>query len=132
MNIQDLYIGKPVYLIEKSGRVIQSKITTIREDGDVYISLKDNRGYPSNFKYDSVKFSYQYNYNSSTELHILYDETKVAEYKRELVFKELDNLKQNVEYAFKAVKKHREMNYDILNTHEVNKWIDEFKRNNNW
>jgi hypothetical protein len=56
----------------------------------------------------------------------------VAEHKRQIVLKELDKLKQKVEDAFNEVKKLRQMNYDILNTDDVNKWIDEFKRNNNW
>lgn len=132
MDIKELYIGKPVYLISKSGRVTESEIISISQSGNIGISVKNYDGYSCQFRYDLKEFTYKYSYNTSTSLHILYDETKVAEYKRELVLKELDNLKKQVEDAFDAVMKHRQMNYDILNTDDVNKWIDEFKRNNNW
>ena len=132
MKLQNLHIGKKVYLISKDGKIVRTEITSIDNRGTVYIDLKDYNRYQIYFKFDDVKVNYRFSHMNEGYLYILYDESDVAIFKRKIVIEELEKLKTSLDDAFNRVKRHREMNWDILNTDDIGKWIIEFQKNNHW
>lgn len=132
MNIKDLHIGKEVYFIRKGGKVITSKITSIDSTGSVSVDLRDYNNYPVRFQFNIDKIHYRSSYSNESELYITYNKSDAAILKRKIVIEELQNLKTIVNESFERVKSHREKNWDVLNTDDVDKWITEFEKNNQW
>lgn len=132
MTLQDLHIGKKVYLVSKDGKIIRTEITSIDKRGTVYVDLIDYNRHQIYFNFDAVKVNYRFSHMNEGYLYVSYDESDVAVLKRNLVIEELEKLKTSLDDAFNKVKRHREMNWDILNTDDINKWISEFQKNNHW
>lgn len=132
MKLQDLHIGKKVYLISGKGKIITTEITSIDNRGTVCVALKDYNNRQITFMFDDVKVNYRFSHMNECYLYISYDESDVAVLKRKIVIEELEKLKTSLKDAFNKVKIHREMNWDILNTDDENKWIAEFRKNNQW
>ena len=132
MTLQDLHIGKKVYLISKEGKITRTEITSIDKRGTVYVDLKNYNGHQIYFMFGDVKLNYRYSHSYEHYLYISYDESDVAVLKRNLVIEEFEKLKASLDDAFNKVKRHREMNWDILNTDDISKWISEFQKNKHW
>ena len=132
MDIKDLHIGKMVYFIRKNGKVITSKIKSIDSDGSVSVDLRDFNNYPVRFEFNRDKIHYRSSYSNESELYVTYSKSDAAILKRKIVIEELQNLKTILNESFERVKSHREKNWDVLNTGDVDKWITEFEKNNQW
>ena len=132
MTLQDLYIGKKVYLISKEGKIYITEIVSINNGGTILVALRNYNNNQVGFKFDNDKVVYRFSHNNEDYLYISYNESDAAILKRKIVIEQLEKLKTSLDDAFKMVQRHRKMNWDILNTNETNKWIDEFKKNNQW
>lgn len=132
MDIKDLHIGKEVYFIRKDNKVITSKITSIDSTGSVSVDLRDYNNYPVRFEFNRAKINYRSSYSNESELYITYNKSDAAILKRKIVIEELQKLKTILNESFERVKSHREKNWDVLNTDDVDKWITEFEKNNQW
>jgi hypothetical protein len=132
MTLQDLHIGKEVYFIRKDGKVITSKITSIDSTGSVSVDISDYNNYPVRFQFNRDKIHYRSSYSNENELYITYNKSDAAILKRKIVIETLQKLKTILNESFERVKRHREKNWDVLNTDDVDKWITEFEKNNQW
>lgn len=132
MDIKDLHIGKEVYFIRKDGKVITSKIKSIESNGSVYVDLRDYNNYPVRFEFNKSKIYFRSSNSNEYDLYITYNKSDAAILKRKIVIEELQNLKTILNESFERVKSHREKNWDVLNTSDVDKWISEFEKNNQW
>ena len=132
MTLQDLYIGKKVYLISKEGKMHITEIVSIDNGGTILVDLRNYNNNKVSFKFDYNKVVYRFSHNNEDYLYISYNESDAAILKRKIVIEQLEKLKTSLDDAFKMVQRHRKMNWDILNTNDINKWIDEFKKNNQW
>ena len=132
MDIKDLYVGKLVYFIRKDGKVITSTITAIYSEGNVYVDLRDYNNNPLRFQFNIDKIHYRSSYSNESELYVTYNKSDAAILKRKIVIEELQKLKTILNESFERVKRHRKKNWDVLNTDDVDKWITEFEKNNQW
>ena len=132
MDIKDLYVGKLVYFIRKDGKVITSTITAIYSEGNVYVDLRDYNNNPLRFQFNIYKIHYRSSYSNESELYVTYNKSDAAILKRKIVIEELQKLKTILNESFERVKRHRKKNWDVLNTDDVDKWITEFEKNNQW
>jgi len=132
MTTQELYIGQPVYLVSEAGRVSEFKIVAL-STSEVSISFLDYNKYPQRYNVNASTFKFNINgYYETSMFHICYTQQHAADIKKENVIKSLDKEIALVEKHYANVKKIREEYYDVLNSSNIDNWIDEFKRNNNW
>lgn len=132
MDIKDLYVGKLVYFIRKDGKVFTSQITSINAEGNVYVALRDYNNRQLGFEFNKGKTYFRSSNSNESELYVTYSKSDAAILKRKIVIDELQNLKTLLNESMKRVKEHREKNWNVLNTDDVNKWISEFEKNNQW
>lgn len=132
--MKDLTINQKVYVVFNNGRLEETKIVGlgINDKGIItgVIGIRGHNNYNTRFEGDKGSHEYAYNKN---EYFTLFTTLKDAlEYKREAVIKSLNNLKVEVEKSMDKLIEYRKSHYDILNTDDLTKWVQDFKNNNSY
>lgn len=132
MTTQDLKIGQTVYLINEYGRVWEKSIIKIFTNSFVIENAyKENRGG------DEIEINTPYayvvtSYNKSEKIFYCFSEHDAAIYKKEAIVNLINSRIKLVETNYNELKQIRAKYYDLLNTKDIDKWVLDFKNNNNW
>jgi hypothetical protein len=131
--MENLTINQKVYVVFSNGRMQETKIVGLGIDNEIitgYLEMKGHNNYNTTFK--GNKGSHEYAYNKGEYFTFFTTLKEALEYKKESVIKTLNTLKVEVEKSMDKLIEYRKSHYDILNTDDLTKWVQDFKNNNNY
>jgi hypothetical protein len=128
--LKTIHVGDFIYLVNNMGQVFKREIEEIDQNSIRFnFCSQDNRARANlELGYCNLHISYA----KQDKYYFFFTKQDAATFKREIVKKTMNEIISKCESSWSELKEFRKKHFEILNSPDIDKWIEEFENNKNW